>query len=278
MPDEIDRSAASIPDSWSPLRTLTSARIALGRTGASTPTGPMLEFQLAHAAARDAVHAEFEPRKLVMDITKAIPHRREFTNPWVGQSAATDAKTFLLRPDLGRRLSDGDRAMLKTCRWIDFPGMPNPDLAIMISDGLSALAVHRQVPPLLMSLETLLNSGSWRLAPTVIACRGRVAIQDEIGELLGAKIALILIGERPGLGSPDSLGAYMVYGPRVGLTDANRNCVSNIRLEGLPPDQAARTLHYLLTQARQHKLSGVGLKDNSRLLNETITADRLIPP
>jgi ethanolamine ammonia-lyase small subunit len=132
---------------------------------------------------------------------------------------------------------------------------------VIVSDGLSALAAVRQVPPLLQELLPRLQQEGWWLAPVTIVPQARVALEDEIGHLLGAQLALILLGERPGLGSPDSLGAYLVYGPAPGLTDARRNCVSNIRPEGLPPAVAAQTLHYLLSEARRRKLSGVGLKD-----------------
>jgi ethanolamine ammonia-lyase small subunit len=139
------------------------------------------------------------------------------------------------------------------------------DLSIIVSDGLSALAVHRQSPPVLKALLKRLRVDNWRLAPIVVARFGRVALQDEVGKVLGSQLALMLIGERPGLGSPDSLGAYLVYGPQPGNTDANRNCVSNIRAEGLPHDAAAETIYYLLTEARRRKLSGVDLKDQRAL-------------
>jgi ethanolamine ammonia-lyase small subunit len=140
------------------------------------------------------------------------------------------------------------------------------DLVIIVSDGLSALAVHRQSCHLLQALLPKLKADGWRIAPIVVARFGRVALEDEVGQLLGAQLALMLIGERPGLGSPDSLGAYVVYMPKPGNTDACRNCVSNIRPEGLPIEAAAETLHYLLVEARRRRLSGVQLKDQRSVM------------
>jgi ethanolamine ammonia-lyase small subunit len=150
------------------------------------------------------------------------------------------------------------------------PRPQNPfDLAIIVSDGLSALAVHRQAPPLLAALLPRLTTDQWRIAPFVVARFGRVALQDEIGHAIGTQLALTLIGERPGLGSPDSLGAYLVYDPKPGNTDASRNCVSNIRPEGLPWEAAGETLYYLLTEARRRRISGVQLKDERAQLSST---------
>jgi ethanolamine ammonia-lyase small subunit len=243
------------PDPWNKLRSATSARIALGRAGGSLPTYEWLSFKSAHAAAREAVHHTFEAERLASDL---IGLGLEVV---LVKSAAGDRPTFLQRPDLGRRLDDASRFDLQELPQAEAP----PDLAIIVSDGLSALAVQRHVPPLLAALEPRLASEQWRIAPVVIARFGRVALQDEIGRLLGAQLALTLIGERPGLGSPDSLGAYLVYNPKPGNTDADRNCVSNIRGEGLPCDAAAETLHYLLTEARRHRISGVQLKDQRAL-------------
>jgi ethanolamine ammonia-lyase small subunit len=201
----------------------------------------------------------------------------------VVNSAAGDRLTFLQRPDLGRRLDDQSRFTLQECsphapregnlhaEREDYTKEYTWDLAIIVCDGLSALAAHGQAPGLLAELLPRLAADRWRLAPLIVARFGRVALQDEIGHVLGAQLALTLIGERPGLGSPDSLGAYMVYGPRPGNTDANRNCVSNVRREGLPCDLAAETIHYLLTESRRRRLSGVGLKDERMIQNEQPT-------
>jgi ethanolamine ammonia-lyase small subunit len=242
-------------DPWSPLRAGTSARIALGRAGGSLPTHEWLDFKSAHAAARDAVHNVFNADQLAGEIAKLGEQTL------VVGSAAPDRATFLQRPDLGRRLDAPSQQILEAF----VPPPDRPDLAIVVSDGLSALAVHTQAVPLLAELLPKLRNAGWRLAPIVVARFGRVALQDQVGSLLGAQLSLMLLGERPGLGSPDSLGAYLVYDPKLGNTDAQRNCVSNIRLEGLPPAAAADTLHYLLSESRQRQLSGVQLKDQRTL-------------
>ncbi len=175
--------------------------------------------------------------------------------------------TFLQRPDLGRRLDDRCRFALQELKRPDIAS----ELAIVVSDGLSALAVHRHASTVLAALLPRLKADGWRIAPIVIARFGRVSLQDEVGHVLGTQLALSLIGERPGLGSPDSLGAYLVYAPRPGNTDANRNCVSNVRPEGLPCAAAAETLHYLLTESRRRRLSGVGLKDERTLRDDRPT-------
>jgi ethanolamine ammonia-lyase small subunit len=243
------------PDPWNKLRSATPARIALGRAGGSLPTSEWLEFKSAHAAAREAVHHRFDADLLASEIATVG------ADVVVVASAAGDRPTFLQRPDLGRRLDDASRFALQE---LPRPSVP-VELVIIVSDGLSALAVHRQAPRLLAALVPRLTAGGWRIAPIVVARFGRVALQDEIGHVLGAQLALTLIGERPGLGSPDSLGAYLVYDPKPGNTDANRNCVSNIRAEGLPCEVAAETLHYLLTEAQRRQTSGVQLKDERTL-------------
>jgi ethanolamine ammonia-lyase small subunit len=238
-------------DAWSELRGDTQARIALGRAGGSLPTREWLEFKAAHAAARDAVHNAFDAAGFAAQIA-ALGVETVIVDSAVGDRAA-----YLQRPDLGRRLEQASQRRLEALAKTASP----IDLAVIVSDGLSALAVHRQATPLLAHLLPKLSADGWRLGPIVVARFGRVALEDQIGELLGAQIALMLIGERPGLGSPDSLGAYMVYGPKAGNTDAQRNCVSNIRPEGMSLAAAADTLHYLLTESRRRKLSGVPLKD-----------------
>jgi ethanolamine ammonia-lyase small subunit len=247
-------SVITIPDRWKTLRVATSARLALGRAGGSLPTHAWLDFKSAHPAARDAVHFAFDAELLAAEIAKIGAH------VVIVDSAAAERRTFLLRPDLGRRLDERSRYTLQ-----ELPPIINHDLAIVVSDGLSALAVHRQARSVLEALLPKLMRDDWQIAPIVVARCGRVAIEDEVGQILRAQLALILIGERPGLGSPDSLSAYLVYAPRPGNTDANRNCVSNIRPEGLPPEAAADTIYYLLSEARRLRLSGIQLKDKRHL-------------
>jgi len=228
------------------LTTFTMARVGLGRAGHSLPTAELLRFQLDHARARDAVYAELDPREL------PGPHA-------LVRSAARDRGVYLRRPDLGRVLSAEARMQLLRGDY---------DAAIVMADGLSALAVNRHAAPLLDALMPLLAGEQWRMAPLTVALQGRVGIGDEIGERLGARLVVLLIGERPGLMAPDSLGIYLTYDPRVGRTDAERNCISNVRPEGLPYAPAARTLHFLMREARVRKLTGVGLKEDAAGLLE----------
>jgi ethanolamine ammonia-lyase small subunit len=254
----------AIPDAWQRLRELTPARIALGRAGGSVPTDECLDFRLAHARARDAVQAEFHAAQLSQQIAA-------LGLPTVClASLVSDRAEFLKRPDLGRKLSAASREQLRAALPANAAADPSTsDLAIVVSDGLSALAAERQVIPLLKNWLPLIASSGWRLAPACIVSFGRVAIEDEIGELLRARVAVILLGERPGLGSPDSLSAYFVYDPRIGRTDAERNCISNIRPQGLAPETAALKLHYLVGEALQRRISGVALKDESLSLEQT---------
>jgi ethanolamine ammonia-lyase small subunit len=235
-------------DPWLQLKDLTPARIALGRAGGSLPTRELLAFQRAHAQARDAVQHPFNPHVLADAVSDlGLP-------TVVVSTAAPDRKTYLTRPDLGRCLASDSRDQLVA-------QASSADIAIIVSDGLSAPAAERQALPLLKALLPLLRGEAWTIAPVVVATHARVAIEDEVGWLLGAKAAIILLGERPGLSSPDSLGAYLVYDPRPGRTDADRNCISNIRADGLTPAAAASSIHYLLKESLRRRISGIALKD-----------------
>ncbi|MFI4939902.1 MAG: ethanolamine ammonia-lyase subunit EutC [Burkholderiales bacterium] len=241
---------------WLQLRRLTPARIGLGHAGNSLPTAAHLDFQFAHARARDAVHLAFDHAGL----TRQLASRERAS--LLLHSAAGDRDCYLQRPDLGRRLAPASIEILRRHR----AAHPAPvDLAVVVADGLSALAVQRHALPLLEQIEPLALAEGWSLSPVLLAEQGRVALSDEIGHLLNAKMLVMLIGERPGLSSPDSLGLYFTYGPRPGLTDANRNCISNVRPEGLRYELAAHRLHYLMREACRRQISGVGLKDESEV-------------
>ena len=245
------------PDPWQALRAHTPARIALGRSGASLPTRELLAFGSAHAQARDAVQ-----RSLDVAAMRGQLRASGFDRTLHVHSAAPDRASYLLRPDLGRRIDDDGRATLVQAA-ADRPRGAGPWLLPVVADGLSALAAERQAVPLLASLRTQLPPG-WSLGPVVIAEQARVALGDEIGEALGAPLVAMLIGERPGLSSPDSLGVYLTAAPRRGRRDAERNCLSNIRPEGLAADAAARKLWWLaLAAQRAGGVTGVALKDRS---------------
>ncbi|XWW47814.1 ethanolamine ammonia-lyase subunit EutC [Fibrella sp. USSR17] len=241
-------------DPWNFLQIYTAARIARGRTGHSLPTRALLDFQLDHARARDAVYSTLETGRLLADIDRIHPR------PVLLQSQAGDRKTYLQRPDQGRRLESDSWLRLKTL------STRPADLSIVVADGLSATAVNTHVVPLLTQLVPELMAQGWSLTPICLVQQGRVAIADEVAHTLKASVTLMLIGERPGLTSPDSLGAYLTYAPRPGLTDESRNCVSNIRPEGMPYEFATQKLLYLLTEMKIRKLSGVQLKDEMGLL------------
>jgi ethanolamine ammonia-lyase small subunit len=230
---------------WQALRQFTDARIALGRAGVSLPTNAHLAFQLAHAQARDAVH-------LALDVTQL---RQDIGQPCLLlHSAAADRITYLQRPDLGRQLDTDSRAQLQPGQY---------DLAFVLADGLSAYALMQNAAPFLALALAQAAAESWSVAPLCIVEQARVAIGDEIAERLGAQMVVVLIGERPGLSAPDSMGLYLTWQPRAGLTDASRNCISNVRPAGLRVEEAADKLHYLLAQAFRRRLSGVALKDET---------------
>jgi ethanolamine ammonia-lyase small subunit len=248
------------------LRALTPARVGLGRTGVSLATRDLLDFQRCHALARDAVHARLEAASLARSLG-AIAGGSVYRL----RSAAADRATYLQRPDLGRRLDDASRELLSRRAP---PGAPEParaSVALIVADGLSALAVERHAAPLVEELLPRLRDGKtadWRPAPLCVVEQGRVAIGDEIGAALGAQAAVVLIGERPGLSAPDSLGVYITWQPRPGRTDAERNCISNIRSEGLSYAQAAAQIAIILSAARRRRLTGVALKVDARMLEE----------
>lgn len=234
---------------WTQLRRHTPARIALGRAGPALPTREVLAFGAAHARARDAVH-------LALDVDALEAQLREAGYaPIRVHSAAPNRPAYLLRPDLGRRLDEESRRALAAVS-------PPPEIVVSIEDGLSAVAVQKHAVPLLAALRTVAPE-RWAGVTIVIATQGRVALGDAIGEKLGARLVVVMIGERPGLSSPDSLGLYVTHAPRIGRTDAERNCISNVRPEGLPYLAAAARLDWLATQAIHRGLTGVALKDES---------------
>jgi ethanolamine ammonia-lyase small subunit len=240
-------------DSWKILRSFTEARIALGRTGVSQSTEKILSFSLAHAMARDSIYQPFEKNILEQELNEL--HREMI----LLKSKVSEKKEFLLRPDLGRQLSEESIEKINACQTSPF------DICINISDGLSAKAVNTHAIPLLKILIKKFDELHYQVAPICIIENGRVAISDETGSLLGAKISVMLIGERPGLTASDSMGAYLTYDPHVGNTDAQRNCVSNIRNGGLHYEEAAEEIIYLIKRALHLKLSGTGLKSNLNL-------------
>ena len=244
------RPAAPVPppDPWTMLRRHTPARISLGRAGTSLPTREVLRFAAAHALARDAVHLPLDVEALLADLRAA-----GVTASVRVASQAASRVEYLTRPDLGRRLAPADRDALEA----DATG----GLCIVVGDGLSAIAAQRHAAPLLVELATA------GVAPDrlVVATQARVALGDEIGELTGASLVLMLVGERPGLSSPDSLGAYLTWAPKPGRADSERNCVSNIRLQGLPLADAAARIAWLMHEAQRQRLTGIELKDGSEL-------------
>jgi ethanolamine ammonia-lyase small subunit len=235
---------------WIALRGLTAARIGLQRSGASLATAPLLDFRLAHARARDAVHQPLDQAMLAAGLSG---HGLEVI---ALRSAAETHRQFLMRPELGRRLAPGEEDKVRS-------GAGAFDVAFVIADGLSAGAVQSHARPTLNELLSVLRAEQVRLAPLTIVRHGRVAIGDVIAPMLGADSVVVLIGERPGLSAPDSMGAYLTWRPRPGTTDADRNCISNIRPDGIGYREAAFKLAHLLRAMRKARTSGVMLKDDS---------------
>lgn len=249
-------------NAWQALRVYTDARIGLGRSGVSLPTAALLDFQLAHAQAQDAVHQALDTAALEAQLAP-LAKAHNLGDTLQVHSRAPDRPTYLQRPDLGRRLDDTSAEALRDCASSLSSGF---DLSIAIVDGLSSRAISENTLPFLTELLSALkhDSEEWTVAPLTVVRQGRVAVGDEVGELLNARTTLVLVGERPGLSSPDSLGLYMTWAPRVGLTDASRNCISNVRKAGLIYGDAVHKLTLLLKESRQRQLSGVQLKDRSQ--------------
>ncbi len=244
------------PDPWADLRRHTPARIALGRTGMSLPTQEVLRFALAHAQARDAIHVPLDGPALAEELRS-----QGWPDVIVLDSQAQDRQDYLLRPDKGRRLHPASAARLAA--W-PRPADGPPDLVLVVGDGLSSLGIGQHSAALLAAIRAALAPGL-RLGPLVLARHARVALADEVGEILNAGMVAILIGERPGLSAPDSVGIYLTHTPRIGCHDAQRNCLSNIRPAGQSLAAAAHRLAWLVTQARRLGLTGIGLKDHSSL-------------
>ena len=245
-PDQSDQLA--VADNLAPLRRFTPARIGLGRAGSGQLTATSLQFMLDHARARDAVHAALDFEAVGQSLGE---------QGWrviCVHSAAGDRTEYLRRPDLGRRLSPTGYPLFEE-------GMRGSDVAIVAADGLSALAIETNLLPVLECLRPLLLARHRTIGPLVLVEQGRVAIGDEIGDLLGARLTLVLIGERPGLSAADSLGAYITWQPRIGAMDSSRNCISNIRPAGLSPEQAAAQIIDVIEQAFAHEMTGVRLND-----------------
>lgn len=275
-----------IKNPWQSLKQFTSARIGLGRVGNSIPTNELLAFQLDHARAIDAVHKALDVKALLEHLSTSQPlYNATSMNPIVLNSKARDRMEYLQRPDLGRQLNEASWQQLLEQRS---EADAEYDLAIVVADGLSSTAIQNHAVPVLDRLVEKLGTdtkNNWSIAPLTIVSQGRVAIGDDVGECLNAKITMILIGERPGLTSPDSMGIYMTWAPKRGAKESSRNCISNIRPEGLGYDEASNKAFYLLSESIRRQISGIKLKDrssdnedNNALESSTTTSHFLISP
>ncbi|GHB12051.1 ethanolamine ammonia-lyase subunit EutC [Salinicola rhizosphaerae] len=264
-----DDDSVVVANPWQRLRELTDARIGLGRSGGSLTTRAQLAFQLDHARARDAVHMALDTERMMPELDERFPLALRL------HSRAADRDEYLRRPDLGRQLSETAAAEI---------GALNADacdVSICIVDGLSARAIHEQAIPFLEALAPEIESLGLTLGPVALVEQGRVAIGDPIGEALGARMSVVMIGERPGLSSPDSLGLYFTWAPRTGRRDSERNCISNVRPRGLSYRNAAKLLAYLMREAQVLGASGVALKDDSEVdsrLGDGRQGNFLLPP
>ena len=248
------------PDPWIVLRSHTPARISLGRSGTSLPTHEVLRFAAAHAGARDAVHLPLDVDGLLADLGGQGLDAVTVT------SRAASRREYLTRPDLGRALAADTR----------LPSAGPFDLVIVLADGLSARAVQAHAPQLLAALIPRIEG--LRIGAVVIATQARVALGDEIGQRVGAEMVLMLLGERPGLSSPDSLGAYLTWAPQPGRADSERNCVSNIRPAGLPVHEAAARIAWLAREAQRRRVTGIELKDDSEVPSVAGAEVARLPP
>lgn len=255
---EISKQPLIQEDPWHSLRAFTRARIALGRTGAAMPLREVLGLRIAHAHARDAVFSGLDEAALLPAL-EAFQTGSYRVPVYSLQSRAQDRDDYLQRPDKGRQLDETSAALLHT------QAAKDNDIAIVLADGLSAAAVNMHAIPLLEKLVPAFRQSGYSIGPICLVRQGRVAIADEIGMAMQTKLSLILIGERPGLSSPESLGAYLTYGPHPGLTDEARNCISNIHTAGLSYGVAAAKIHSLVSAALRLQLSGVQLKEDDRL-------------
>ena len=242
------------PDPWEELRRFTDARIGLGHCGVSLPVKRWLEFRLAHARARDAVMTPLDEEQVRAGLAA---HGLECLSL---SSAVADRNEYLTRPDKGRRLSVASRQLLDA--WMDAHPGSAPDVSVVSCDGLSARAVHENAVPFASRFLEEAAAAGLSAAPVALVKFGRVAVGDDVAALLNARLVVVLVGERPGLSSPDSLGVYMTHAPMPGLTDEARNCISNVRAAGLPVEEAVRKLCYLVENALVRRLSGVDLKDD----------------
>jgi len=248
------------------LRDYTSARVALGRAGTSIATTDILDFQLAHARARDAVHAEFDVEAFARRLREELPSLEKFHVPVVTlNSAAANREEYVRRPDLGRVLAEDSASRLKNCPC---------DVVFIVADGLSAIAPELNAIPLLGAVLPRLFETGWTCGPVCVIEHARVAVGDQVGSLLGASLSVVLIGERPGLSSHDSLGAYITWQPQRGRSDAERNCISNIRDGGLSHAEAADRLLWYLNEARTRRLSGTSLKEEAKAQNQLRRSDQ----
>ena len=249
-------------DPWTALRRHTPARISLGRSGTSLPTAEVLRFAAAHAGARDAVHLPLDVAALLADL-----HAQGIEASAVTSRAASRVE-YLTRPDLGRQLAPASRDSLD--------GDADRGVCVVIGDGLSAVAAQMHAVPLIAAL----RAAGVVATRVVVATQARVALGDDIGERLGASLVLVLLGERPGLSSPDSLGAYLTWAPKTGRADSERNCVSNIRPAGLPLAAAAARIAWLVREAQRRRVTGIALKDDSDVpaVGADDATQRLLPP